>query len=266
MFPASCDLPGSVRSSRVCRSHLGGMTLDDRETSWITDQPLAGSRCLSEWPPPTTNHVTSNVSKKKSRQNEGTDKTKSRQNENKDHCCPFSGTPRCFSAFHCQPQTENSDTERASAFSHLAAEAYKRSRLRTATARRWGTTWWLWFHAWKLPGIPAGETVSSKRACFHDTGCLAHSKPPRLFLHHGTWYEGSSQPLEMGHMSQRMGYTLHSTGSLTKIRLNQHMVNPSGTKAGLIPPKIRDERGSEQRRYGLLFPLLLYPQRFGILA
>lgn len=223
----SCDLPGSVRSSRVCRSHLGGMTLDDRETSWITDQPLAGSRCLSEWPP-TTNHVTSNVSKKKkkSRQNEGTDKTKSRQNENKDHCCPFSGTPRCFSAFHCQPQTENSDTERASAFSHLAAEAYERSRLRTATARRWGTTWRLWFHnRWDRAFMSESILVSLQEKLSPLNGhvfmtldawltanLLAFSYITGLyamFILDCIWYEGSSQPLEMGHMSQ--GWVTHCT-------------------------------------------------------
>ncbi len=34
------------------------------------------------------------------------------------------------------------------------------------------------------------------------------------------------------------------------------MANPSGTKAGLILPKIRDEPGSEQRRCGLLYSFL----------
>lgn len=60
------DLHGSVCSGRVCHPHPGGMTLDDRESSWITGRLLAGSRCLSEWPP-TTNHATSNISKKADR-------------------------------------------------------------------------------------------------------------------------------------------------------------------------------------------------------
>ncbi len=101
MFLASCELPGRVCYSRACHPRQGGMTPDDRDPSWITDPSLTGSRCLSERPP-TTNHATSNVSKR-SRQNEGTDKTKPRHSENKDHCCPFSGTPLCFSSSCCQP-------------------------------------------------------------------------------------------------------------------------------------------------------------------
>ncbi len=76
MFLASCDLLGSVLSSRVCHPHQGGMTLDDRESSWIIDRLLAGSRCLSEWPP-TTDHATSNVSKK-------VDKTKAQTKQKPD--------------------------------------------------------------------------------------------------------------------------------------------------------------------------------------
>lgn len=41
--------------------------------------------------------------KQRGRQNEGTDKTKPRHSENKDHCCPSSGTPLCFSSSRCQP-------------------------------------------------------------------------------------------------------------------------------------------------------------------
>lgn len=177
--------------------------------------------------------------KQRRRQNEGTDKTKARQNENKDHCCPFTGTPRCFSAFCCQPQTENTDTERASAFSHLAAEAFKHSRLRAGTARRWGTTWRLWFHnrwdrAFASESSPVslqGETVSTEQACFHDTGCLAHSELHLLFLHYRALYNfkcpnrknnvhvrqhlirAKLSAVRNGPHVARMGYALHSTGS-----------------------------------------------------
>lgn len=48
---------------------------------------------------------------------------------------------------------------------------------------------------------------------------------------------------------------LDSSESSTKIRLNQHMANPSGTKAGLISPKIRDKLGSEEGRCGLCSPV-----------
>ncbi len=143
-----------------------------------------------------TNYQPRNIKRKqRSRQNEGTDKTKTRHGENKDHCCPFFWHTTVFFILSL-PAAENTDSERASTFSHLAAEAFKRSRVRAGTARRWGTTWRLWFHnRWDRAFVSEsllvslqGETVSTEQACLHDTGALAHSKYHRLFLHYRALY------------------------------------------------------------------------------
>lgn len=118
-------------------------------------------------------------------------------------------------------------------------------------------------HVWKLPGIPAGETVSSKQACFHDAGCLAHSELTCLSLQHQTLQTDRGMLIRSAFHRGEKGATcrkdglllLDSTESLTKIRLNQHMANRSGTKAGLILPKIRDKPGSEEGRCGLCSPV-----------
>lgn len=173
-------------SSRACHPRQGGMTLDDREPSWITDRPLAGSRCLSEWPP-TTSHATSNVSrkKKKSRHNGDTDKTKTQTKWKQRPLLPFA------LAHHgvFQPFVASRRPRALTLREHWRSltwqlRLFKRSRLRAGTARRWGTTWRLWFHnrdgafVSECSLVPLqGVTVSSEQACFHDTGCLAHSEP-----------------------------------------------------------------------------------------
>lgn len=187
-WPRVTCLPVDAPSGCVTLNR-GGMTLDDRKPSWITDEPLARLRQVVQRV--ATHYQPHDIKRKqKSRQNEGTDKTKVRQNENTDHCCLSSGTPQCFWGYCSQPQTENTDTKRTSAFSHLAAEAFKRRKLRTHSARRWGTTWRLWFYnRWDRAFVSEsclvplqGETVSTKQACFHDTECLARSTPHLLFL------------------------------------------------------------------------------------
>lgn len=248
-----------------------GTQLDNRPTVGRLQVP---QRVATNYQPRHIKHKQKKVDKTKAQT-----KQKARQNENKDHCCPSSGTPWCFSAFRCQPQTENTDTEGAPAFAHLTAEDFIHSRLRTGTARRWGTTWRLWFHnRWdrafvseSSPVYLQGEKPSPLSGHVFitlDTWIIANlitfsyltglwktlngHRDRGTFMLGSIWHGAKLSAVRNGPHVARMGYTLHSTGSLTKTRLNQHMANPSGTKAGLISPKIRDDPGSEQRRHGLL--------------
>lgn len=282
MWPArQCALQQGVSSSPGWHDpRWQGTQLDDRPTVGRLQVP---QRVATNYQPRDIKH------KQKSRQKQGTDKTKTRQNENKDHCCPFTGTPRCFSAFCCQPQTESTDTERASEFSHLAAEALKCSRLRTGTARRWGTTWRLWFHnRWDKAFVSEsplvslqGETSPLNRHVFmtldasltniitfsyitrHCITLNAQTKQKKRKVHvRQHLIRAKLSAVRNGPHVAKMGYTLHSTGSMTKTRLNQHMANPSGTKAGLISAQIRDKLSSEQKWCGLLPSF--YPNHKGL--
>lgn len=65
------------------------------------------------------------------RQNKKADKTKT-----KTTITPLPGTPQCFSAICCQPQTVNTDTEGASAFSHLASESFQMRQIESSHCQK----------------------------------------------------------------------------------------------------------------------------------
>ena len=164
-------------TNRVCHLHQGGRTLDDREPGcW--QAPGASAK-----QPSTTNHATSNVSKK-------VDKTEAQTKQKTDEM-KTNNTVALPLAHRCVFQpfvVGNTDTDRAWAFSHLAAVAFKRSRLRAegeAPRGDCGFTIDETEHTvgvWNLPSIPAGRNRLQWAGMFLDTGCLAQSYLHLLFL------------------------------------------------------------------------------------